>query len=175
MSESVNKKRNIAVVIAGLVVLFAFVYLFVFHSSINSAPVIKNGDNVSVFYTLTLANGTLIQSNFNSTPFSFIVGSGQVISGFNSAVLGMKAGQTKNVTLSPSEAYGNVNASLIITVPKSDFKNASLSDGERVSSSTGQTGVITRLNSTNVTVDFNPPLAGKTLHFYIKIIKINNN
>ena len=76
-----------------------------------------------------------------------------------------------------AEGIKRVNSEYVMLLDSDTVipKNAALSDGERVSSSTGQTGVITRLNSTNVTVDFNPPLAGKTLHFYIKIIKINNN
>ncbi|MCL4397112.1 peptidylprolyl isomerase [Candidatus Parvarchaeota archaeon] len=163
-------KTYVIVIIAVIAVLAASFYLL---SHSNSAVSVKSGDNVTVFYSLWLSNGTLLQSNFNSTPFSFIAGSSQVIKGFSNAVIGMKEGQTKNVTLSPSEAYGNVNDSLIITVPRSDFGNRSIAVGEQVSNGNGAAGVITALNSTNVTVNFNSPLAGETLIFKIKVVKIN--
>lgn len=165
------KKMYALVMMAAIVVLIILFYL-VTHS--NGAIAVKSGDNVTVFYSLWLSNGTLVQSNFNSTPFSFIAGSSQVIKGFNDAVMGMKEGQTKNVTLLPSEAYGNVNDSLIITVPRTDFGNNSISVGEHVSSENGASGVITALNSTKVTINLNPPLAGKTLIFEIKVVKISH-
>ena len=163
------KKLHVLLVAVVIAVLLASFYLL---SQSNGSLSVKSGDNVTVFYSLWLSNGTLLQSNFNSTPFSFIAGSSQVIKGFSNAVIGMKEGQIKNVTLPPSEAYGNINDSLIITVPKSVFGNSSLYVGERVSNGRGSFGVITALNSTNVTVNFNPPLAGKTLIFEIKVVSI---
>lgn len=158
-----------AMVILG--VIFILMYLIVSNTG-PTVTVVKNGDNVSVFYTLSSINGTVIQSNFGAKPLSFVVGSGQMISGFNNAVIGMKVGQVKNVTLPPSEAYGNVNSSLIISVPITVFGNQTVSDGMAVTSSYGQRGVITAVNSTSVTVDFNPPLAGQTLVFEIKVASI---
>ncbi|MEM0143588.1 MAG: peptidylprolyl isomerase [Candidatus Parvarchaeum sp.] len=165
------KKVHLIVIAAVIVVLIASFYLLSYKNA--TVITVKNGDNVTVFYSLWLSNGTLLQSDFNSTPFSFVAGSSEVISGFNNAVLGMKEGQEKNVTLQPNEAYGNINSSLIITLPRSYFGNSSISEGERVSFTNGDSGIITALNSTNVTVDFNPPLAGKTLIFEIKVVKIN--
>ena len=164
------KKVYLLAIVVVIVVLVASFY-FLSHNT--STISVKSGDNVTVFYSLWLSNGTLIQSDFNSTPFSFVAGSSQVIQGFNNAVIGMKPGQIKNITLQPSEAYGNINNSLIVTVPRSDFGNSSISIGEHVSAGNGASGVITSLNATNVTVNFNPPLAGKTLKFEIKLVKIN--
>ncbi len=174
MSKENNSSKRVFVSVAAIVIVLAVllsVYLLYFKSSSIEA---KTGDNVSVFYTLTYTNGTVIQSNFNQTPFSFVIGSNTTITGFNNAVMGMKVNQTKNVTLPPSEAYGNPQPSLIVTIPRSDLGNSTLADGEAVSSDSGQTGVITTFNSTNVTVNFNSPLAGKTLVFYIKLVKINS-
>ncbi|MCL4372706.1 peptidylprolyl isomerase [Candidatus Parvarchaeota archaeon] len=173
-SESTVKLHINRVYIFVIVVVVAVLIASFYFLSHNISTVsVKSGDNVTVFYSLWLSNGTLIQTDFNSTPFSFIAGSSQVIKGFSNAVIGMKDGQVKNVTLSPAEAYGNVNDSLIITVPKSDFGNSSLYVGEHVSNPNGATGVITALNSTSVIVNFNSPLAGKTLIFEIKVVKIN--
>ncbi|MGC8533829.1 MAG: FKBP-type peptidyl-prolyl cis-trans isomerase [Candidatus Parvarchaeum sp.] len=165
------KRIHIAIaIVAVIAVLSASFYLL---SNYNTSISVKNGDNVSVYYSLWLSNGTLLQSNFNSKTFSFVAGSSQVIKGFSNAVIGMKVGQIKNVTLQPSEAYGYVNNSLIVAVPRTDFGNSSIAVGEQVYTKNGEAGVITALNSTNVTVDFNSPLAGKTLIFEIKVVKIN--
>jgi FKBP-type peptidyl-prolyl cis-trans isomerase 2 len=175
MADELKLKLRVSktYVIAVVAVIAVLIASFYFLSNSSSAIPVKSGDNVTVFYSLWLSNGTLIQSNFNSTPFSFIAGSSQVIKGFSNAVIGMTEGQTKNVTLPPSEAYGNINDSLIITVPRSNFGNNSISVGEKVSATNGAIGIITALTSTNVTVNFNSPLAGKTLIFKIKIVKIN--
>ncbi len=171
--DQVRKFRfNVLYILVPVLIAVAFLGVFYMESSNGAVPVVSAGDNVSVYYQLSFTNGTVYQSNFNGTPLSFAVGSGQVISGFDKAVIGMKVGETKTVTLPPDEAYGNTNQSLIVTVPKSEFGNASVSVGEKVQASTGAVGVITSLNDTNVTVDFNPPLAGKTLVFEIKLLNI---
>ena len=139
----------------------------------NSAQsVVSVGDNVSVYYTGKFTNGTIFSSNFGSQPLNFTVGSGQLITGFDNAVIGMKLNEVKNVTLSPSEAYGGVNQSLIVSLPKAAAGNKTISVGTKVSSGTGRQGVVTAINSNSITVDFNSPLAGKTLVFEIKVLSI---
>ena len=170
-------KLKLTYVLAVIVILSALVgtvYFLTSGQASQALSVVASGDNVSVFYTLTLTNGTVLQSNFGAQPFSFVVGSGQVIQGFNDAVIGMKVGEAKNVTLPPNEAYGNYSSALIVTVPRSDFGNASINVGETVSNkATGQKGIITVVNSTSATINFNSPLAGETLLFEIKIASIN--
>ena len=73
----------------------------------------KVGDKVSVFYTLSLDDGTVQESNVGQSPLSFVVGGGQMISGFDAAVVGMKVGETKSVRLAPSEAYGEITDDMI--------------------------------------------------------------
>lgn len=134
------------------------------------------GDNVSVYYTGTLVNGTEFGSNFGQQPLNFTVGSGQVIPGVDNAVLGMHVGEIKNVTIPVNEAYGPINPALVLSAPISAFNNMSLHDGLVVTAtgSNGQVqyGTVLGFNSTNVTVDFNNPLAGQTLMFEIKVLKI---
>lgn len=179
--EEIKEKKNkfkkiyLTIPIVIVIVILLVVYLNIGNLNKTNVITVSTGDNVSVYYQLSLTNGSIIQSNFGKSPFSFVVGSGDVISGFNNAVIGMKVGQTKNVTLSPSEAYGEVNNSLIITVPRTEFGNNSLKLGESIRSSTGEIGVITYLNNTNVTIDFNSPLAGKTLIFKIEFLSIKNS
>ena len=143
-----------------------------------TGPTAKDGDTVSVNYIGTLQDGTKFDSSYDrGQPLSFVLGAGQMISGFDSAVVGMQVGETKTVTLTPDQAYGPHSDSLIITLDRSQFPDgASLSVGQQVplQNSAGQqlTGVITKLDPGSVTVDLNPPLAGKTLTFQITLESI---
>lgn len=145
---------------------------------LGSNPVVAAGDNVSVYYTGSYANGTVFDSNMgNGKPLlQFIVGTGQVIKGFDQAVVGMKINDVKNVTITPDLGYGYVNRSLIISVSLRQFGNQTVHVGQIVTRvvTTGQQfqGVVIAVNATNATINFNPPLAGKTLVFQIKMVKI---
>jgi len=168
------KRRGFKFLYVLLIIVVAGVFvgaLYIFTNN-QSVQVVAPGDNVSVYYTGSFQNGTVFGSNVGGKPFSFIVNSGDMISGFNNAVIGMKIGETKNVTLPPDEAYGYVNQSLIVSFPRSIFGNNTVYVGERVSNGL-ESGVIDSLNATNTTINFNPPLAGYTLMFYIKIASIN--
>lgn len=70
-----------------------------------STSTVATGSTVSVYYKLSV-DGTEIQSNYGQQPFSFTVGTGQVITGFDKGVLGMAVGQEKTFTVSPEEGYG---------------------------------------------------------------------
>ena len=74
---------------------------------------VEVGDEVSVYYTLSLDDGTVQESNVGLSPISFVVGDGRMVSGFDAAVVGMKVGETKKVRLSPSEAYGEITDDMI--------------------------------------------------------------
>ncbi len=111
-------------------------------------------------------------------PLEFELGAGQMIKGFDNAVLGMKIGEEKTVDIPPEDAYGNPNPNQIKEVP-----NAALSDsgvkpevGQRLQAMT-QTGpirgVVVKVSENKTTVDFNHELAGKTLTFKIILREIN--
>jgi peptidylprolyl isomerase len=83
--------------------------------------VAKSGDTVDVFYTGTLDNGTVFDTNVNTTPLTFTVGKGMVIPGFEEAVIGMAVNEVKTVWIPPEKAYGSYNSSLIQTLNRSAF------------------------------------------------------
>jgi FKBP-type peptidyl-prolyl cis-trans isomerase len=92
-------------VVLSLLVLFGCVAAMSCSSAKNAA-VVKTGDTVKVDYTGKLENGTVFDSSEGKQPLEFEVGAGQMISGFDKGVIGMKVGQTKTLTLPPEEAYG---------------------------------------------------------------------
>lgn len=164
--------------IIGIVILLIIIGAGYVVIKSSAGPVVAVGDTVSVNYTGTFTNGTVFDSSAGRQPLQFTVGSGQVIQGFDNAVVGMKLNEQKTVTLPPNQAYGQINPALIVPVPKSSFSNQTILVGEHVSrtvnATTGQTisGVVTAVNATTVTVDFNSPLAGQTLIFKITVVAI---
>ncbi|MDE1855644.1 MAG: peptidylprolyl isomerase [Candidatus Micrarchaeota archaeon] len=141
------------------------------------AQTVAAGDTVEVNYTGTFLNGTVFDaSSYHGSPLQFVVGAGQVIPGFDQGVIGMSLYQNRTLTIPPSEAYGYRSNALIVSVPITLFANQSgLQVGMHVTKSangTTEQGTITALNSSIVTVDFNPPLAGQTLVFRIEVVGI---
>lgn len=166
--------RKLFVFIAAIVALAVLGAIYTTVSSA-SVPTVGIGDTIEVNYTGTFTNGTVFGSNAGQPPLKFTVGAGQVIPGFDNGVVGMRLGEERTVTVQPNEAYGQINASLIVKVPMSSFGNRTvqigMTVGENVNGRLIQ-GTITAANATTATVDFNPPLAGKTLVFRIRVIGI---
>ena len=140
---------------------------------------VKNGDTVKVHYTGTLTDGTEFDSSHKrNQPIEFSVGAGQMIKGFDNAVIGMEEGEEKSITISPNEAYGEVNEKAIMSIPKENLSDDfNFSEGDMVNTQT-QTGqqlqaVIRKIEEEQVTLDFNHPLAGQELNFDLQLVEIN--
>jgi len=142
---------------------------------------------VSVNYVGTLEDGTVFDTNIVSEaqssntynearpyePLVFNVGQGQMIPGFEKAVIGMEKGETKTVTISADEAYGMPKDDLLYTTGIAIFADAPTQPVSGEVYSFGRAaGKITALDDTNVTIDFNHELAGKNLTFKITVIDI---
>lgn len=138
---------------------------------------VENGNTVSVHYTGTLNDGTQFDSSREREPLSFLVGDGQVIPGFESAVLGMQVGETKTIAILAENAYGPKNDQAVQVVERSRFPNGF--EGNVGESVTGQTGegqafraTIVSVEENTVTLDFNHPLAGQDLTFEVELVSI---
>jgi len=132
--------------------------------------VVKSGDTVSVEYTGSFTNGTVFDSSAGREPLQFVAGSGQMIPGFDSAVIGMYAGQEKNVTLAPDLAYGYYDENKTLELPAEQFPNGTKA-GDNLYYGFNQVTVMS-INSTSGVIDMNHPLAGETLVFYIRLLSI---
>ena len=166
-----KKPRMLAAVGAIAIAVIVVSYVLV----LGASPTVASGDSISVYYTGKYTNGTVFNSNEGGIPFNFTVGAGQVISGFNNGVIGMSVGQTRTITIPANQAYGEINPALIIDVPVAAFGNRSIAAGMGLTETingTQRNGIITSVNSTIAVIDFNPPLAGKTLVFNITVVSI---
>jgi FKBP-type peptidyl-prolyl cis-trans isomerase 2 len=141
---------------------------------------VTNGNNVSVHYKGTLNDGSEFDnSHTRGQTLDFEVGTANLLSGFNDAVLGMTVGQTKTFTLSAAEAYGDYNPDAITVAPKSAFPpDFNFTVGAQVEGTapTGQPFLakIKSLEGEEVTLDVNHPLAGEDLNFEVELVEISD-
>jgi len=141
---------------------------------------VKKGDRVVVNYTGTLDDGTVFDSSYHgdhSHPIEFIVGSGEIIKGFDDAVLGMEVGEEKDITILPEEAYGERKEELIQKIPKEQFPDSEgLKEGMGVNLMTTDgnefPATIVKIEDDFITMDLNHPLAGEKLNFKLKLEEI---
>jgi peptidylprolyl isomerase len=144
-----------------------------------TGPAAAIGDSVAVFYTGMFTNGTVFDSNVNVTPITFTVGSHQVIPGFENALVGMKAGQTKTVHIPVESAYGSYKPEYIHVINRTgSLATMELAEGAMLTyrnPSTNTMSMVKILNVTpyTVTVDGNSPLAGESLTFTIQLVSVN--
>lgn len=102
---------------------------------------------------------------------SFVVGSGQLLRGFEEAVQGMAVGEKKTVTLPPEEAYGPEGSSPPETVPVSALPE-DLEAGEEFTVAEGITGTVVAIHGDYAWVQVPHPLEGETLTFEIELVEI---
>jgi len=139
--------------------------------------VVNFGNTVKVHYTVKLDNGTVVDSTSDHEPFMFTLGMGQAIPGFEQAVMGMNAGESKTVKVGVEEAYGPYYKELITEIDRkqfpSDFK-FEIGQHLEIPRPDGQTDLLTVLKVTENTVvmDRNHPLAGKDLAIEITLVEI---
>jgi len=141
--------------------------------------VVKKGDKVCVEYTGSFDDGTVFDaSEKHGKPLEFSAGEGQVIPGFDNAVVGMKVGEEKTVKIIPSQAYGDVNPELVKDFPRERLPKEQepqpgmmlvigLPNGAQLPAK------IVEVKNNIVKIDLNHPLAGKTLNFKVKVTGIN--
>jgi cyclophilin family peptidyl-prolyl cis-trans isomerase/FKBP-type peptidyl-prolyl cis-trans isomerase 2 len=138
---------------------------------------VKNGDKVSVHYTWTLEDKTKFDSSLDRwIPLEFVVWAGQMIKGFDEAVLWMKIWDKKSITLSPSEAYWERDDSKVQVLEKSQLKSfidawIKLEVWVELPTNQGNFKIV-KVDDKTISVDINHPLAWKTLNFDIELIDI---
>ena len=138
---------------------------------------VKANDTVRVHYTGKLADGEIFDDSRGREPIEFTLGAGQVIPGFEKAVLDMAVSDTKTVNIPSADAYGDHRPELIQAVPLSELPEeikpevgmqlvSQAPDGQQIPL------VVTEVNADNIMVDANSPLAGKDLIFDLELVEI---
>jgi FKBP-type peptidyl-prolyl cis-trans isomerase SlyD len=134
---------------------------------------------VSLHYTLSLANGEIIDSSRGGEPFTFLVGHQQIIPGLEAGLMGMQEGEKKTVQVAAKDAYGERDENLVQTVDRSLIpETIELYEG-LVLSGRSESGheievVVKSFNDREVVLDMNHPLAGEDLTFDVEILEIRD-
>ena len=137
----------------------------------------KEGDRVKVHFIGTLEDGTVFGQTHEDEPFEFTIGEKKVLSGFEGAVIGMKEGDSKAISIPPEHAYGLRDEKRVFTAEKSDIPDhiaPEIGKKVRVRMGTGEMAILTvvEVSEDKVTFDANDPLAGEELAFEIKLLEI---
>ncbi len=137
---------------------------------------IREGSQVALEYTLSDETGAVIESNTGKEPLSYIHGKSQIIPGLEKELSGMKAGEEKKIQIKPEDGYGPVNPSAFQEIPKDKLPPEALKVGTMLmaqgSQGQGIPARVHEIKDTTVIMDFNHPMAGKTLSFDVKISEI---
>ena len=132
---------------------------------------------VTMHYTLTLDDGSEVDSSVGAEPLAYLHGAGNIVPGLESQMTGKAVGDKFKVDVSPDQGYGQRTDEAVQTVPRSAFPpDADLQDGVRFQAQDGEgnpvMGVIEKVTEDEVRVDFNHLLAGETLHFEIEVVGV---
>lgn len=138
----------------------------------------KRGDTVRVHYTGSFEDGTVFDSSKGQDPLEFTIGAGQVISGFEDAVIGMGEGDRKRETIVPERGYGERHDELVFEIPRDQLPPGSdihAGDMVQIGFPDGRTAAVqvAKMNDQSLTLDANHPLAGRTLLFDLELVKID--
>lgn len=138
---------------------------------------ISQNQVVSILYEVKESQtNEVIDSNLESKPLEFLLGAGQVISGLEKAVASAKKGDKLNLSIPPEDAYGVYQQDFLQEVPKEQFEGISLQKGMTLfgQAEDGQTVqvIVKDFNDSIVMIDYNHPLAGKTLLFNVEITDV---
>ena len=136
---------------------------------------IENGKVVSVHYVGKFTDGEVFDSSEGREPLQFQVGSGQLIPGFESAIIGKVVGDKVTANIAPEEGYGLVREDLIVRVPLDKMPGeVEVGQALEAQGDNGQSAqvFVKEVNEDSVVIDGNHPLAGKDLVFEIEVVEI---
>lgn len=137
---------------------------------------IQEGSTVAIEYTLSLEDGTKVDSNVGGEALRFEQGAGQIIPGLDKELVGMEVSEAKQVTVAPEEGYGPVDPEAFRDIPVSELPEDAREPGTALMTKDAQGRThrlrIHKVEGETATLDFNHPLAGKTLIFDVKVLEV---
>lgn len=138
----------------------------------------KHGDTVKVHYTGKLESGETFDSSRDREPLEFTIGNGEIIEGFEESIIGMTAGDSKQLTIEPDKGYGQYQEELAVEVERSQIPDdIEVASGQQlqIRQPDGQVinVTVTDVSDEAVVLDANHPLAGRDLYFDIELVEVN--
>jgi FKBP-type peptidyl-prolyl cis-trans isomerase SlpA len=146
------------------------------------AAVVCEGARVTLHFSLALPDGTDIDSNYDKAPATFRVGDGNLLPGFEAALMGAGQGAAISVVLPPEQAFGAVNPSNVQSFPRQRFAALLANTTDPMEEGTVMSfadaggndipGVLRQIGELHVVIDFNHPLAGRDILFTADILSV---
>ena len=172
-------KRRISIIILSLGLSLGLMLGLLAVTSGYAQDAVGDGKRVSLEYTLTLEDQTVIDTNVGKTPLVYTHGTQQIVPGLEKQLVGLKTGDTKKVEVSPEEGYGEADPNRFQEVPTENIPEEARSVGKKLQGQ-GPDGQmmfaqVTEVKEKTIIVDLNHPLAGKKLFFDVKVLKIEKD
>ena len=166
-------KRALVGVVLGMVMMMALAGV---STGKGGERVIENGKKVTFDYTLTV-DGKVVDSSKAHGPFQYMHGEKNIIPGLSKQLEGLRVGDEKAIVVAPEDAYGPIDPSAFQDIPRSRLpKEIDLHVGTQLQASSPDGKVllvtVSQLKGDQVELNFNHPLAGKELHFQVKVVNI---
>jgi FKBP-type peptidyl-prolyl cis-trans isomerase 2 len=140
------------------------------------ASVVSEGNRISIQYTLKLDDGSIADSNVDGEALTYEQGKGQLLPALEQELLGLKIGDSKQVSLSAAQGYGEIDEAAYQKVPVSSLPEDARIVGTQLvaQAPTGEQQIVRvhQVTEEEIVMDFNHPLAGQILHFEVKILEI---
>ena len=138
--------------------------------------VVSKGKQVSLEYTLKVDDKNVLETNVGKEPMTYTHGQEEIVPGLEKALEGLAVGATKHVKVKPADAYGEIDTKAYHEVKKSQVPEKAWKVGAELEAK-GQDGQslfprVKEVKADTIVLDFNHPLAGKTLYFDVKVLKI---
>jgi FKBP-type peptidyl-prolyl cis-trans isomerase SlyD len=157
--------------------VFIITCLFCFNISTWAAPaVVAPGKKVKIHYTMK-SDGKVVGSSHEKGPVDFVDGKDPMMPGIEKAIQGLKAGDKKSIKIPPQDAFGTVDPQAMAEFPKTRFPEKDLQVGMVFTSQNKDgkpmTGTVKEVKAETVVLDFNHPLAGKTLEVDVEVLEVS--
>jgi len=138
---------------------------------------INVGSEVEMHFSLSLKDGTVADGSLDDEPLKFTMGDGTLIEGLEMVLYGLKSGDKQTLEIEPRDAFGFPDEENIHEMPREEFaKEFEIKEGVIISFSTPSgdeiPGTIIEIGDEKVKVDFNHPLAGHTIQFFVEILDV---
>jgi FKBP-type peptidyl-prolyl cis-trans isomerase SlyD len=144
--------------------------------AMSSGTTIKDGAQVSLEYILKLEDKTVLESNVGKEPMTYRHGAHEIVPGLEQSLEGLAKGDKKHVVVKPADGYGEIDAKAVQEVKKSMIPEAARKVGAQLEAKSpdGQSMFprVTEVKEETVVLDFNHPLAGKTLFFDVTVLDV---
>ncbi|MCL4122088.1 UNVERIFIED_CONTAM: hypothetical protein GTU68_010562 [Idotea baltica] len=131
---------------------------------------------ITLHFSLSLEDGSLVDSNFDGEPATYLFGDGSLLPGFEEALTGLKPGEEGKFSISPEKGFGQHNPNNVQEFPRKDFDESKLEPGLMLSFADANQaelpGVVVEVDDEIVTIDFNHPLAGHSISFKVKVLSV---